>query len=138
MFVLVVAVVGPAGTVPAGISFNVALFFSLTTFVVDDFSPFVVHRMSHSIPILWELHKVLLQAAPPISVLHRQSIPKTGTRKTRVYNSQTAKSSRLLPSGVYAQYPAKKAGWPRHQNLKEGRGVLLGGTGDSEWIVGVA
>ena len=76
MFVLVVAVVGPAGTVTAGISFNVALFFSLTTFVVDDFSPFVVHRMSHSIPILWELHKVLLQAAPPISVLHRQSIPK--------------------------------------------------------------
>ena len=39
-------------------SWLVAVVFTLTLFVLDDFSKYVVHRMLHRLPVLWAFHKV--------------------------------------------------------------------------------
>lgn len=37
---------------------SVVIFYTLTLFVVDDFRRFIVHRLFHRVPLLWEFHKV--------------------------------------------------------------------------------
>lgn len=37
---------------------TVLIAFSVTAFVAEDFARFVVHRLAHRVPALWELHKV--------------------------------------------------------------------------------
>jgi sterol desaturase/sphingolipid hydroxylase (fatty acid hydroxylase superfamily) len=48
------------GSVPRSTSMgvSVSIAFTIATFVVDDFSSFLVHRAMHRVPFLWELHKV--------------------------------------------------------------------------------
>ena len=36
----------------------IASFFSVTLFVFDDLSRFLLHRLMHRVPVLWKLHKV--------------------------------------------------------------------------------
>jgi sterol desaturase/sphingolipid hydroxylase (fatty acid hydroxylase superfamily) len=37
---------------------TVMLFFTLTAFLAEDFARYCVHRLAHTIPALWELHKL--------------------------------------------------------------------------------
>lgn len=44
---------------PGGLpDWGVAILFTFTLFVVDDFSRYVVHRLLHRVPCLWAFHKV--------------------------------------------------------------------------------
>jgi sterol desaturase/sphingolipid hydroxylase (fatty acid hydroxylase superfamily) len=37
---------------------TILLLFSVSAFVAEDFARYVVHRLAHRVPVLWELHKV--------------------------------------------------------------------------------
>ncbi|MCY4050988.1 MAG: extracellular solute-binding protein [Gammaproteobacteria bacterium] len=54
----------------------IALAFTLTLFVVDDFARYIVHRLFHAVPVLWVFHKVHHSATRlnPMTVLRTHPV----------------------------------------------------------------
>jgi len=49
---------GPASAIPALPPFSILLLYTISTVLMADLSFYVVHRLAHRVPVLWEFHKV--------------------------------------------------------------------------------
>lgn len=86
---------------------TVAVLFSVTVFCAEDAGRYVVHRLSHRVPFLWELHKVhhSAQVLTPLTVYRTHPIESVLMRAG-------AAGSLMLVAGVFVWlFPGRVSAW---------------------------